>query len=356
MGGASAPKYDKRLDLSKNNKIRAIALDFDLITRSLNSAKGSSSSPFDGEVGATDNTLGTNGNAPLAPAQPDVGTVEQMASLLNVKLGGGIEDKSMYRDVDDDLSGIMGMGRHQVKSNIESAPSPTPIKTTSTPDKNKKLTANTPLGYDVRSKYASKLRDKLEGGLSGIERAKYEKEQQWQKGDAGMGHLEARKMVLKQGSSSSRSGSKWMASTGTGALLNYLTSRSTKIALLPTPVSENDYNDGEETWRRMEDLKNQLPQVKFGLLVKGGKERTVNDIVDLVLKEFDVPPINAIMVSDRDDYLKVARDKGLYTCRVRPPNTRRGEITAHYNVETVSEIQDVLNELNGISYATVFGG
>ena len=44
---------------------------------------------------------------------------------------------------------------------------------------------------------------------------------------------------------------------------------------------------------------------------------------------------------------------GAFTCRVRPPNAARGNISSHYVVETIEEVEDKINELNGISFNAV---
>ena len=67
-----------------------------------------------------------------------------------------------------------------------------------------------------------------------------------------------------QPAAGSTKGSKWLAATGTGNLLVYLTNRSMKIALLPAP----DNADGESNdaaARRMDEMEAQLPQVRFDL-------------------------------------------------------------------------------------------
>ena len=58
-------------------------------------------------------------------------------------------------------------------------------------------------------------------------------------------------------------------------------------------------------------------------------------------------------MSDQDNLLKAARDSGMITCRIRPKNARRGNISAHYTVEDVLQVQDVVNEMNGISFNAV---
>ncbi len=63
----------------------------------------------------------------------------------------------------------------------------------------------------------------------------------------------------------------------------------------------------------------------------------------------DVEPIQFLLVSDRDDYLGAARDLNMYTVRVRPKNKRRG-LTTNYNVDDVGSVQEVINDINGVSF------
>ena len=70
-------------------------------------------------------------------------------------------------------------------------------------------------------------------------------------------------------------------------------------------------------------------------------------------KELDVHVNKIMVVSDKDDYLKAAKDLGMITCRLRPKNARRGNVTAHYNASSVPEVQDVVNDVTGISFNAV---
>jgi hypothetical protein len=180
------------------------------------------------------------------------------------------------------------------------------------------------------------------------------------RGDAA-GHFAARKLAVTNSFSASTSGSKWMATTGTGTLLSFLSMRSMKIALLPSPriVSENEK---DEYQRDMNDLTRQLPNVKFHLLVEGVTHAASDEnevsigkrLLENVTTEIEVDPISTLVVSDQDGILKAARDLGYFTCRVRRKNAPRGNVTTNFTVESVQNVQDAVNELVGISYNTVF--
>ena len=87
---------------------------------------------------------------------------------------------------------------------------------------------------------------------------------------------------------------------------------------------------------------------------KDTEGREASEILHTVLSKIEAEPISTIVVSDRDDYLGSAKELGVFTCRVRKKNAPRGNITTNYTVEMVKEVEDVVNELNGISYNTVF--
>lgn len=304
------------MDASKNCKVRCLAFDFDLLTRTVADSQHAAQQ----SVSASKRVVEpATASTPAAPVLPDVSMLQQMANLLNVKLGESVTAKR----VDDDLSAL-----GEVKS--------TPVK---------KAISNPVAGdNDIRNKYAAKLQNR--GGIAGIELAKYQAVDSHLKGDAA-GHLAARAMAVKAGSSSETS-QKWMAHTGTGALLQYVTIRSMKIALLPIPGN----GKAEQEGNRMEEFTKQIPQVAFDVVLKEGE--TVAEILQNLLSQVSMDPLTCLVVSDRDDYLRTAKDAGMTTCRVRAhANAPRGNTTAHYTVTSMAEVQDVVNEINGISFKAV---
>ena len=137
-------------------------------------------------------------------------------------------------------------------------------------------------------------------------------------------------------------------------MLQYLTHRSMKIALLPTKVNcaQVDETDGD----RMESLKRQLKtEVIFDVLLKDGT-MSADQVLDRALKELELDAHLVLLVSDKDEYLKPAKDKGMVTCRLRPMNAPRGNVSSHYMVESIPAIRDVVNEINGISFNAVMKG
>jgi hypothetical protein len=360
LGGVSPADTNVRINLGKNNKVRAVALDFHLITRSIEERRRMADE--EAAVSRSGNSQETIKNSVVSPSasaiQPDINLVEQLASILNVKLGG--ETSKSKQSEADDLAAILGPNKSSVDKNILT-PIPTPKAALPHVDH-----------MDIRTKYAAKLRGKIDGGVAGLELAKSDMESMTKRGDASM-HLAARDLISSEGlgTESNTSSTRWLATTGVGKLLSYLTSRSMHIALLPlpsTPSQPQSDEDVKRTQQQMETLTRQLPNVTFDLLVPDGRRRgyekselsndnTPEDVLKNVLSKIeDIPAIQFVVVSDRDDYLKAARDNGMYTCRIRPKSKRRGEFTTNYDVEDVGSVLDVINDLNGVSFNAALKG
>jgi hypothetical protein len=264
---------------------------------------------------------------------------------LNVNLGG-ISSKSKLSEDDEDPA--------EKSSTSEGKSTP------------KVISAQPHVDHmDIRTKYAAKLRNKIDGGVAGLELVKSDMEGAMKRGDASI-HLAARDLISSEGmgGESNISSTRWLATTGVGKLLSFLSSRSMQIALLPlpsTPSHPQSDDDVKQTQQEMLTLTRQLPNVQFDLLLPDGRRRgeektersndnTSDDVLRNVLSKIhDVPPLQFVVVSDRDDYLKAARDHGMYTCRIRPKSKRRGDFTTNYDVEDVGSVLDVINDINGVS-------
>ena len=387
MGGVSAAKGSSnpiKVDVAKNSKLRAIAFDINVLANySKDSYSSSLATTNRNEIPREDPALLTS------PSLSDnsINMVQNLADLLKVKLGGGYDDeneksKSINQSVDD-LSRLTGFDNVK-KIKRQSAVDDENNTTT------EKYHTKAPPTVNVGLKYADKLR-KVGTGLDGMELVKNERQEASIKGDA-HSHIAARKLMS---SGKSSDNSKWVADSGVGSLLLFLSNRSMRIALLPTPAKRGDCvekdlihsNKMKDARQRMENLSKQLPNVNFDLLVSGmegsaddnvsrRRKQTVaiegektNDIlksgsaynngnsaggiVDYVSRNIDAPPISTLVVSDRDDYLLAAKNKGMYTCRIRPKNGPRGNVSVNFQAEQICEVQDVVNEINGISFNSV---
>jgi len=346
MGGVPQSQADTRINVGKNNKVMAVALDFHLITRSIEARRLLA----DEENAARNNSRDVKKAAIQSNTiKPDISIVQSMANLLNVNLSGDSPTVSKQPEKEDDLSAILGSEEDAKEE-----------------DKKSSTRQRAPPHMDIRDKYASKLKKKIDGGVAGLELANSEKENTMSKGDASL-HMSARNLMSQEGmmQTTNTSSSRWLATTGVGKLLSFLSSRSMQIALLPLPSTISRPQTDEhvkQTEEEMESLTRQLPNVKFDVMIPDGRRRgdeqtersndnTAHDIIQNVLSKIEeVPPVKFVVVSDRDDYLKAARDNGMFTCRIQPLNKRRGNITTNYNVDDVASVQDVINEINGISF------
>lgn len=359
LGAVSPADTTVRINVGKNNKVRAVALDFHLITRSIEERRRlADEEAAASRPGNNQQKLSTTVSPSSSAIQPDATLVEKLASILNVKLGGESSKSKLSKA--DDLAVVLGPEKSSADNNILT-PIPTPKAALPHVDH-----------MDIRTKYAAKLRGKIDGGVAGLELAKSDMEGMSKRGDASM-HLAARDLISSEGlgTESNTSSTRWLATTGVGKLLSYLTSRSMHIALLPLPSTTSNPQSDEDvkrTQQQMETLTRQLPTVTFDLLVPDGRRRgeeksemsndnTPEDVLKNVLSKIeDIPAIQFVVVSDRDDYLKAARDQGMYTCRIRPKSNRRGEFTTNYDVEDVGSVLDVVNDLNGVSFNAALKG
>lgn len=322
MGGAPSSHTDKsktRINASKNCKLQAVCFDFQVLTKYTSKQDSETNNQTRKDAGDTPKLQ--------KDATPDASMVQHVADLLNVNLGG-LPSSKRKQEPQDDLSLLMGS--HDIK------------------EKNQEK--KNPLFGDIRSKYADKLKKRgLDGGLAQVELAKHQVEETLKRGDAA-GHLQARKIAAANPISRQQS---WMALTGTGALLQYLTQRSIHIVLLPRPSTPDDELN-EEEGECMQDFARQLKSdVVFSQLVKDGRPGAVN-LVHKALQGLQLDPNLVLFVSDRDDYLRAAKEANMMTCRILPANGRRGNISAHFMVPNLTGVQDVVNEINGISYNAVF--
>ena len=349
MGGVPTAATNTRINVGKNNKVKAVALDFHLITRSIEQRRREAERQND----SANAVRSANATNLTMDVKPDLSLVEKMANLLNVKLGDsspiGQRRDSASEDTDEDLaSKLLGKKENEEKSSTQAI--------------NKPIKSSGP-HIDIRSKYASKLRDKIEGGVAGIDLMNYERTESSKRGDASS-HLAAKALISgNESSNTNPSSSRWLATTGVGQLLSFLTQRSMQIVLLPIPSTVEKPQIDQDRRRNedeMDSLTKQLPHVQFDLCVSDGRRRgddpsrahddTAQDILQYVTSELDIAPLQYALVSDRDDYLRSAREIGMFTIRVRPKNMRRGDVTASYSVEDVSGVEEIINEINGISF------
>lgn len=337
LGGAPSsmtnPASTSSLNLNKNCHLQIVVFDMGSLTKSMeNEGTAKSSSP---------NKLASSQPTTLKAGQhvtPDVSKVEQVASLLNVNLEGKSKPVA-DQGFDDDLSLLTGddsISSKQSSSESNQAETKKP---------------QSPLfGSDIRNKYAAKLQ-KVGQSSASVDRSKEELLDH--QGDAAF-HVAARAHAVQESSTS------WMAGTGTGRLLGYLSSRNMKVILIPKPIREpatsatDEYNVER---KHMEDLVKQLHnKIAFHRVIFQDGSMTSSKIVQAIQAKLPTALNRCLLVSDRDDLLRAAKDVGMIVNRIRPPNKPAGNVSTHYTVATVPDTIDVINEINGISYSSVLQG
>jgi hypothetical protein len=123
---------------------------------------------------------------------------------------------------------------------------------------------------------------------------------------------------------------------------SYNTSRSLNLALLPSCTQIDD--------DRNNFLQQMPPQIQFHTVVREGANES--DYLDFLLRMVAMEPQAFMVVSNRDAYLRRAKELGMISCRIRfNLNGPRGSVTAHHTLSSLSEVQDVIQEWNGVSYA-----
>jgi hypothetical protein len=345
-------------NLNKNCHLQYILFDFQVLCRSMQEQKDQAiaTNPVAALSGASAIAAPSSSVPEIAPVRPDVDRVLQVAQLLKVDMAGR-KDRPLEDDFDDDLS---------LLTNTTDGDAPKRDR----PTKQKPLAAVSSLGgtaaADMRLKYAEKLRQKTGGGgsVGTVDNAR-EELSSGKGGDADF-HFAARQRAVQQ--SSSTTSTRWMAGTGTGQLLTYLHGRGFKVVLLPKPVVEQQDSPTPAhvaEAQSMDELVQQLQsKLSFhAVLHQDGTltadrlfaPQTPNDHTPAVGWRADTTttPDRCLCVSDRDIILKGAKETGMLTLRIRPPNARRGNVSTNYTVETVTETQTIVNEINGISFRTV---
>jgi hypothetical protein len=286
LGGAPSAKLEKSLvDVSKNCQIQAVCFDFDTLTRSIKDERAAPRDAHDRtiqkEVKHADDQLSEVTSAGILP---DLTVVQSIARLFQKdsksipNFGTSNHDSTTHRTpIDDDMSLRIGETSDRINKEFDHS------------NRSKSLPE---VSTDISIRYASKLSKKnIIGGLPGIQQAKQHAVEAMTKGDASS-HLTARKIVAAD-SVMDRT-KRWMAFTGTGSLLKFVSLRSMKIALLPTPIVSNMI-DKEEA-NRMDDLRSQLQDIKFDIIEKDGS-LAVNDIVKKCIDRWQsLQPNNILLV------------------------------------------------------------
>lgn len=328
----------RTVNASKNCKIQAVCFDFDVLTKSVDE--------IDQQQAASMMMKETNPTraSPSLLVAPDMTAVQQVAQLLNVSLDSRQTTSKHSDELSDkeeqDLKRLMAMSGDEEE---------TSASTPSTVVEPKRPKNYNPLDQDIRSKYAAKLAQKRASVTDTVS-----SDTSTMKGDASF-HLAARAAAVTQG----RPSTKWLAQSGTGALLQYLTRRSIRLALFSTTRTNERHapNDSETSSSQLHAMQNFQAQVKSTVMIdvltaNSNNELSLEQLFRNTLEALDCvqEPTKLLVVSDRDDLLRVAKDASCVTCRIHRPKQPRGNVSAHYTVPSVAQVQGVVDEMNGISF------
>jgi hypothetical protein len=270
--------------------------------------------------------------------------------------------------------------------------------------KNKSLNSrfldSTPVGLpkelaDVTTKYRTKMLAKTGGALES--RKLYQ--------DKGKGDAEAlnfsRSHLMRTQQVASTAGSKWMLGSGVSEVLEYLERRSMGIGLLPgfetsqddiktfigqvpaavksvhvcdeifdhqpsSPAENVDSNaEMADTVPRPSSALSSFFGSIFGSSLsspnKSTRDRAIYSSRPAVLAPWrkciesyatsqSVTTSQIVLVSDNNDVLRAGREACCYTVALNPPGERKVDVYCDSNVESISELKDIINHVNGISY------
>ena len=241
-----------------------------------------------------------------------------------------------------------------------------------------------PAPDDPRLKYMKKLKEKRGLDVSDLQKASSAaKDAKLGDGSFHVNLRDAIKAQEKKGDPNRYSSRRWLPVSGMGSLLNYIQSRSIKIGayriitsfrlfphptlnqpitsagLLRPPELHSSYLDGD-----IEEYDKQLADVEFDYKFDDGDGGAGKDskgpefVVQDAASGLGIPreggKTNFLMVvSSNSKVLGAARDVNSYTCYLKPANGRRCDVSTNFSISNISELRDVVDEVNGISFSNV---
>lgn len=332
--------------LLKNLKVRGILLDFHLVRTGKGQAasepgKPSSTSSSSSSFMQALNPLkaAVSSLSSPSPPSPVASVVSDFAALLKVQLGSTATFANPSA-ASDDLS-LLGVERPRRERPASPPPAQQedPIYTTSTRPNSSLLAVAEAEGAaafkltqasksssveDVRLKYGSKLLKKGVG-LSGLESVVNADSTTTsggkgaKAGDASF-HLSARAMALRIDDAEATAGEssgRWMVANGMGTFMNFVSDRALKVGL----VASDKRHEGKLTVEEMDAYVKQLGHHEFHYVGRDisdkGDDKNAESIVQAINKMkgegehvIELGPQHLMVVSDRDDLLKAARNVG----------------------------------------------
>jgi len=300
---------------------------------------------------------------------------------------GGVEDEGALSDTIGGHTQTKAMSAAADLSDEKESGTSTPAFTDSTPKGLPKELS------DVSTKYRALLNAKTGGMLSSMKVDN-------QRGDAEALNF-GRALLVETQTAAKTAGSQWLLGSGVGGLLEYLERRSLRITLIPTDPNQDSTElhsfqsqcPGAVTLEVVDPVEVTLfmangkagntatgnaetpPQVPdqaptglggilqslFSVGVVGKntgrtKQRAPDGTkgwvrcLEAVALQQQMTLGEIVVVSDNNDLLRAARETRCHTIAFNPPNERRVDVSTDAQVLAISEVKEVIDQMNGISF------
>ena len=144
-------------------------------------------------------------------------------------------------------------------------------------------------------------------------------------------------------------GSQWSQNKGANELLQYLGGRGMRAGLVLPSKSVKPL--------RQEEIDHFLEGFALDLdpVIHADKAQQLLDKnaapFEWALRQWNLQCNKVLLVTTEAKYLEAARDVGLFSCFFTTKNARRPNIRPSHSALTLGEVRDIIEEINGISYA-----
>ncbi|GMI12535.1 hypothetical protein TrLO_g12977 [Triparma laevis f. longispina] len=362
MGGVPLHKGNKELakkltgSLSKRLKVRGILLDYSCVSNVDPSQASSDSKPSSSSSSSSQaNSQTTSGDSSFFNLPRHV---SDMASVLGMNLSKGSEGVSIKREKNNKTAPHRDQAGFNPKSflagvedepqTVDTLPHSASPNSSSTP-KPIPTSNHNPSADDIRSKYLKKLKEKK--GISAKDILASDTSTPSQTPDSSF-HLDLRSSIISSESTNDPNkyaATRWLPVNGMAKVLQYITSRSIRIGLLQPLTPGPLYQTGD-----VKTFKFQLgDKVDFDYSFDEAapSQNLFNAIEGINVEKSDADSTSGVMVvSSCSNTLKSARDNNSYTVYIKPKSGRRCDISPNYNINSIDELRDVIDDVNGVSF------
>ena len=350
LGGKPLSEGNRKLaksltrSLSRKLAVRGILFDYNVITNV--APESAVAEPEEGEV-EKEETVSFR-----LPAH-----VADMAAVLGVNVSATGDGVSLGKVEDDDKDGkAPPLTREEEEEEVAALDLSRPRGLKKDMMKNGPSDV-VPGADDIRAKYMAKLKAKRGIDASQIlgtpgkvgSTASSEQDSTF--------HLSLRSSIVsseKDSEPNKYASGRWLPVSGMGKLLQYVCSRSIKVGIMSGWPLLPSYKAGD-----VMEYQRQLGMVDFDFVFDEGAAQDDEALVPASIQELDVESGSAgdlsgvMVVSQETRILKAARDANSYTCYVVPKSGRRCGISTNYTINSIGELRDVIDDVNGVSFNNV---